>query len=250
VTGARAGPSRTSCQIRPGGGDPDLMKARPAITRQPVRVSHDAGSGTLHVCEFGAVAEERMGDQCVLIGEQLRLFLRHGGGPVIGYAVASLDALDVDAAGPDLWGEPRFRVPALGLRRASVAEIVLRARGEFAGRSTPDVVAEARGRNAADPVAAELAYRDALDAGNLCAHLWIAWSLAAQGRYGAAYDHARMFCELAPRNSWAWAWLGRFCVELGELAEARTALRKAIRLERSGSYSTPARRLLRALECA
>lgn len=218
-----------------------------AITRLPVRVSYDADRDFLHVCEFGAVAEERMADQCVAIGEQLRFFLRHRGGPVIGFGVGELATLDVDATEPCLWGDPRFRVPTLGLKDASIGEIVLRARTVFAGRSTADVSAEARGRAASDPAEAEQSFRDALDAGNLSAHLWIASALSAQGRYGDAYDHARIFAELAPRNSWAWAWVGRVCVELGEPGEARSALRRAVRLERQGSYTTPARQVLKSL---
>jgi len=221
--------------------------ARPAITRHPARVSFDADRDTLHVCEFGTVAEERMEDQCLAIGDHLKLFLRHRGGAVIGFGIDALAEIDVDDAEPDLWGDPCFRVPTLGLTRGSVGEIALRARTAFAGRSTADVVAQARGRAAQAPALAELAYRDALDAGNLRAHLWIASSLAAQGRYADAYDHARIFAELAPRNSWAWAWVGRVCVELGEVREARIALRRAVTLERQGSYATPARRVLQSL---
>jgi tetratricopeptide (TPR) repeat protein len=221
--------------------------SRPAITRLPARISYDAEHDSLHVCEFGAVAEERLEEQCVPIGERLRLFLRHRGGPVIGFGIAVLHEFDLDAGEPDLWGAPRFRVPALGLRHASVGEIALRARTVYDRRSTADVLAEARGREAEDPAEAELAFRESLDAGNLRAHLLIASSLVAQGRYAAGYDHARIFTELAPSNSWGWAWLGRICVELGAVDEARAALRRAIRLERSGSYRTPARRLLRSL---
>ncbi len=221
--------------------------SKPAITRHPARLSYDADRDVLHVCEFGAVAEERMEDAFAPIGERIRLFLRHRGGPVIGFAVDELGQLDLDDTRLNLWGAPRFRVPVLGLTDASVGEIALRARTTLAGRSTADVTAEARGRAAREPAAAELAYREALDAGHLRAHLWIASTLAAQGRYPEAYDHARIFTELAPRNSWAWAWLGRICVELGEVAEARKALRRAVSLERRGSYATPARHVLRSL---
>ena len=221
--------------------------SRPASTRHPVRLSYDADRDALHVCEFGAVAEERMEGQFVAIGEQLRFFLRHRGGPVIGFAIDGLSALDLDASALDLWRAPRFRVPALGLAEASVGEIALRARTTLAGRSTADVAAEARGRAAGSPADAEIAYRDALDAGDLRAHLWIASALTAQGEYAAAYDHARIFTELAPRNSWAWAWRGRICVELEEVDEARKALRRAVSLERRGSYPTPARDVLRSL---
>jgi tetratricopeptide (TPR) repeat protein len=218
-----------------------------AVTRVPVRASYDCDLDRLHVCEFGTVAEERMADQCPALTDQLRLFLRHRGGPVIGFEITDLRLLDTDTTEIDLWGEPRFTAPTLGLRAASVAEIALRARSAFAGRSSADVAAEERGHAADDPKAAELAYREALEAGALRAHLGLASALSAQGRYADAYDHARIFTELAPRNSWAWAWLGRACVELGAREEARRALRRAITLERAGSYCTPARELLRTL---
>jgi tetratricopeptide (TPR) repeat protein len=224
-----------------------MATARHTVTRVPVRVSYDADADRLHVCEFGTVAEERMADQCPALTDQLRLFLRHRGGPVIGFEITDLAALDADTTELDLWGEPRFTAPTLGVRDASVAEIALRARTTFGGRSSTDVAAEERGHAAGDPVATELAYREALEAGALRAHLGLASALSARGRYAGAYEHARIFTELAPRNSWGWAWLGRACVELGALEEARRALRRAIRLERAGSYSTPARELLRSL---
>jgi len=217
------------------------------VTRVPVRVSYDADLDRRHVCEFGTVAEERMADQCPPLTDQLRLFLRHRGGPVIGFEITDLAALDADTAELDLWGEPRFTAPTLGVRNASVAEIALRARTTFSGRPSADVAAEERGHAAEDPESAELDYREALEAGALRAHLGLASALSAQGRYADAYDHARIFAELAPRNSWAWAWLGRACVELGAREEARRALRRAITLERAGSYCTPARELLRSL---
>jgi hypothetical protein len=217
------------------------------VTRVPARVSYDADADRLHVCEFGTVAEERMADQCPPLTDQLRLFLRHRGGPVIGFEITDLATLDADTTELDLWGEPRFTAPTLGVRNASVAEIALRARAMFAGRSSADVEAEERGHRADDPETAEHAYREALDAGALRAHLGLASALSAQGRYTAAYDHARIFTELAPRNSWGWAWLGRACAELGAREEARRALRRAIALERAGSYCTPARELLRSL---
>ncbi len=225
------------------------MSSKPSVTRHPVRLSYDADSDRLMVCEFGSVPEERMDDQRVDVGERLRFFLRQRGGAVIGFGVDGLHAIDPEGHEPDLWGAPRFRVPVLGLRRASVGEIVLSARASLADRSTADVVAKTR---AADLLAAcryedaEVAFRDALDAGSHSARLGLASCLCGQGRYREGYDHARIFTELAPRNSWAWAWLGRVCVELGERTEAQSALRRAVLLEREGSYRTPARELLRS----
>ena len=226
------------------------MSSPPTITSRPVRVSYDADADALHVCEFGTVPEERMEDQVVDLGGGLRFFLRRPGGPVIGFRIAGLHDLDPDGHEPGLWGAPRFRAPTLGLRRASIGEIALRARSCFGGRSTADVAAfvhatERMGER--DYAGAHEAFRDALDAGELRAHLGIAGVQCGQGRYAAAYDHARIFTELARRNSWAWTWLGRVCVELGEVAEAQAALRRAVRLEREGSYRTPARKVLHSL---
>ncbi|MBA2430092.1 MAG: tetratricopeptide repeat protein [Thermoleophilaceae bacterium] len=220
------------------------------ITRHPARVSYDAGAARLLVCEFGSVPEERMEDQCIGLGDLMRFFLRRSHGTVIGFEVAEPEWIDTETRVSDVWGEPRFRVPVLGLRRASVGEIVLRARAVFAGRSTADVTADTRGRRLLaeqEYTPAEEAFRDALDAGDLRGHLRLAPALCGQGRYSEAYDHARIFTELAPRNSWGWAWLGRICLELGEEQEARGALRRAVALEREGSYRTPARLVLRSL---
>ncbi len=83
--------------------------------------------------------------------------------------------------------------------------------------------------------------------GSLLGHIRLAGCLAARGRYDEAYDHACVFSELAPRNSWGWTHLGRICIERGEGAESAGALRRAIRLERAGSYETPAAGMLASL---
>lgn len=194
--------------------------------------------------------ERKLPDYALPIGEDLRFFLRRPRGTVIGFEVHGLHRIDVDAEPPSLWTAPRFCVPVLGLRWAVVAEVVLRARAMLAGRSTPDVLAFERADEccaAGDHAGAETALREALGAGNLLGHLRLAGCLAARGRYDEAYDHARVFTELAPRNSWGWTHLGRICIELGAGAEAARALRRAVRLERTGSYETPAAGMLASL---
>jgi tetratricopeptide (TPR) repeat protein len=220
------------------------------VTHRPTRISYDADAGRLLVCEFGTVPEERMADQCVALGEGMRFFLRRSRGTVIGFELADLERIGVETSEPDVWADPRFRVPVLGLRRASVGEIALRAHAVFAGRSSADVSADSRGRELLaeqEYARAEDAFREVLDAGELRGHLRLVPALCGQGRYSEAYDHARIFTELAPRNSWGWAWLGRVCVELEATGEARGALRRAVALEREGSYPTPARHVLRSL---
>jgi tetratricopeptide (TPR) repeat protein len=220
------------------------------VTRHPLALSYENDADRLTVCEFGALPERRLPGHALAIGEHLRFFLRRPGGTIIGFEVSGLHGLDVDAEVPSLWTGPRFRVPVLGLRSAVVAAIVLRARTVAADRSTPDVRALGHADAlfaAGEPAAAEVALREALAAGSLLAHLRLGTCLATLGRYGAAYDHARIFTELAPQNSWGWTCLGRICIELGELAEATSALQRAVRRERAGSYETPAASILASL---
>lgn len=178
--------------------------------------------------------------------------MRKPRGTVIGFALNGLSELDVDEHHPSLWGGPRFTVPVLGLiKAASVAEIVLRARATLGGASTADVVAMRAARAHADAgehPEAERHLRAALGCGDLRAHVTLAGCLCAQGRYAEAYDHARIYTQLAPRDSWGSAWLGRTALELGDEQEARAALRRAVRLERAGSHPTPARNVLRAID--
>jgi cytochrome c-type biogenesis protein CcmH/NrfG len=84
--------------------------------------------------------------------------------------------------------------------------------------------------------------------GNLVGHLGLATCLTSLGHYREAYDHARAFTEVAPHDSRGWASLGRVCVELDDAAEAIAALRRAVRLERDGSYETAAARMLASLQ--
>ena len=242
------------CQVSAGCrdlADVPSSKSTIQVTRHPMALSFDAERDRLLVCEFGAVPERKLPDYALPIGKDLRFFLRRPAGTVIGFEVRGLHRIDVDAELPSLWTGPRFRVPVLGLKSAVVAAIVLRARVVLAGCSTPDVLALGRADEcfaADDHAGAEVALREALTAGNLLGHLRLAGCLAARGRYSEAYDHARMFTELAPRNSWGWANLGRICVELGDCAEATAALRRAVRLERQGSYETFAARMLASLK--
>lgn len=138
----------------------------------------------------------------------------------------------------------------LGLTRASVAEVALRARTTFGRASTADVAAQRAARRharAGEHAAADRELRAALSCGDLRAHVMLAGCLCAQGNYAEAYDHARIYTQLAPRDSWGFAWQGRAALELGDEREAVVALRRAVRLERAGSHPTPAQEMLRAM---
>ncbi|MEJ7784891.1 MAG: tetratricopeptide repeat protein [Solirubrobacteraceae bacterium] len=226
------------------------MSRPPKITRRPLRVSYDAERDLLLVCEYGAVPQPALEEHLAGITCWLGFLLRKPKGTVIGFILDGMSEIDVDEHDPTLWTGPRFSVPVLGLTDASVAEIVLRARCTFGGASTADVSATRAARmhaQAGEHRAAERELRTALSAGDLRAHITLAGCLCSQGRYREAYDHARIFTQLDPRDSWGFAWLGRAALELGDRGEAETALRRAVRLERQGSHRTPAARALRSL---
>lgn len=226
------------------------MSSSPRITRRPLRLAHDAERDTLLASAYGAVPHPCLDSHVAGISDHLRFLLRRPGGSVVGFAIDDLSQLDVDEHAPSLWDGPVFDAPVLGLRKATVAEIILRARTTFTA-STADVLAMAASRElaaAGEHAAAEGELRCALGCGDLRAHLTLAGCLYIQGRYAAAYDHARIYTELAPRDSWGFAWMGRAALELGDEDEALTALRQAVGLERRGSFRTPAGSVLRSFE--
>lgn len=240
-------------QIRDLYDDPRFVPRPPKITRRPLRASYDAERDLLVACEYGAVPQPALESHTAGITCWLSFLLRKPGGTVIGFALDGLSEIDVDEHCPSLWAGPRFDVPVLGLAKASVAEIVLRARCTFAGTSTPDVLAlrAARAHAAAgERDDAERELRRALGCGDLHAHLMLAACLCSQGRYRESYDHARIYTQLAPRDSWGFAWIGRAALELGDEREAEAALRRAVDLERRGSHRTSAGGMLRSLGMA
>jgi tetratricopeptide (TPR) repeat protein len=218
------------------------------FTTAPMRVSYDERSDGLRLCEYGIVGEERMSDQTAEVGDQLRFLLSADRSRAVGVRVARVSTIDLDAHEPDLWEEPRLRIPSFGLHRVPLGEAIARARTLCAGRSTIDVqltrigheqLADGRLEDAARTFA------QSIDAGELRGHLRLARVESALDRHRSAYDHARIYTELAPRDSRGWAALGLACLTLGEPEEGRSALRRAVELQSEGSYRTPAARALR-----
>ena len=165
---------------------------------------------------------------------------------MIGFVLNRYSGYDPDEH-PDLYGGHRFDVPVLGLEQASVNEIVLCARATFGSLPTADVVFFDKAVNGQGTDTAELGWRVCLAAGNLKAHFGLGYTLWELGQFHEAYRHLRRYTELAPRNSWAWCWLGKACASLGEVNEARAAFERALELERAGSFETDAEDLLRSL---
>ena len=144
-----------------------------------------------------------------------------------------------------------FDVPQLGLRDASAGEICLAARAFLGDEPTLnkcyfDQAVAAGG--AGDHSIAAGAWQLCLESGDPMAHYGLGYTLYELGDFRGAYRHLRAYTEITPNNAWAWCWLGRACLRLGELDEARHALETAIELEDQGAQETDAPELLEELE--
>ena len=172
------------------------------------------------------------------------LFHRASGGPLIGFGVASAFAWDLAGEDPDaaVWATPRFDVPSLALRGATVGEVVLAAQRTLTG-STPDVVAfdlAVKAGMSGDREKAEEHWRACLACGEMTAHYGLGYTLVELDRPREAFGHLAMYTEICPRNTWAWAWRGRAAHDMGETAEARRAYETALALEAAGHEETDA----------
>lgn len=226
------------------------MLTLPRATRIPLHLSVDVDGNQLEAIEFGRVFDGRPGSELVEIAPDVRFVLAEPDGVVAGFAVNGYRDLDLDSLAAAAFAGPRFHVPLLGLETASLGEVVLAARGRFEA-STVDVrffTLALRCEEVGDLEGAAEHWRACTEAGDLRGTFGLGYTLFDLGRHAAAYGHLRRYCELTPHDSWAHLWLGRTCEALGELGEAATAYRAAIRCEREGSFRTDAHRRLRDLE--
>lgn len=216
----------------------------------PLRVSVDRPNEWVEALEFGAVSDGKPFDEFIEVGENVRWTLRTRRGPVIGFQVRNFGGLDAEDGTPELWSSPRFRVPTLGLRRASAGEILLGVDGMLVDACTADWMffhlAVAAG-DEEDREQAIVLWRSCLETGDLRGHFGLGYTYCELERHHEAYAHLRTYAELTPHNSWAWSWLGQACEGKGDIAEARSAYRRALRLERRGSFETDAAERLQEL---
>jgi tetratricopeptide (TPR) repeat protein len=217
-----------------------------------VRISYDADLDFLWALQFGDVIDGQLADETDEPVDGFFLYRRGPRGPVIGFGVEDLSEFEPPEPGtPLVRGGRRFDAPVLGLSAATAEEVILAARSTLAGESTPDVAFFDMAVEAGDAGDLEEAleyWRCCLEAGDMKAHFGVGYTLCDLGRHREAYGHLRAYTRIVPRNAWAWSWLGQACEGIGEPDEATRCYRRAMRLERIGSYETDARERLRALE--
>ena len=206
---------------------------------------------------YGRVDDGLPPRQFVATDDERLAFVLHepGRGPVIGFVARDPHEIDVaELTTEALWDGPRFDVPALTLTRASTAEILLAIQHRFGPNdATADAVhfhqaMAFKSDSPEDLDAAAVRWRRALEAGQMKALFGLGYTLVEAGRARDAYDALRRYTELTPENAWAWCWLGRACMELGEREEAAIAFRTAIERERGEEFATDASELLEELE--
>lgn len=204
-----------------------------AVTLRPLHLTVDPWWDTLHCLAFGTVSDGLTEGQRLIAdsGELIFVVEDLEAGPVLGFEILGLSEFELPDEDPEVWDGPRFEVPRLGLVDASAGEILLAVRAQFGDDPTADAVHFHHAIAAASPEDAIAHWELALDAGNMCAHFGLGYTLVEVGRPDRGYAHLRRYTELAPANSWAWCWLGRCCEALGRNSEAICAYERAIAVE-------------------
>lgn len=213
------------------------------VTQLPLILSHDPELDWLVALEPGAVCDGRPDDEFLPIDDSRAYTLRDEDGPVIGFVLNGFSEYD-PAEHPDQFDGPRFDAPVLGLRDASVNEIVLSFRGTFGESPTIDVVLFDQATGEDDLHAAADLWLACISTGNMKGHYGLGYTLWELGRFREAYTHLRFYTEIAPHNSWAWCWFARAALSVGETDEAWSACQRAIELEDEGGFETNARELM------
>jgi tetratricopeptide (TPR) repeat protein len=198
--------------------------------------------------EFGRVDDGQPPENWRGVNEQLG-FLHDGpGGPVCGFKINDFSQFDPEAPGLEqIWGEPQFNVPVLGLSSAGVGEIVLAVRALFGHRNTINRELFNNATNSTGRRALGM-WLACLQAGDSMAHFGLGYTLYELGRHSEAYRHLRHYTEISPCGSWNWCWFGKAAAAVGEIEEARAAFTRALQLTSEGGEETEAAELLEELE--
>ena len=164
-----------------------------------------------------------------------------------GFHVKGFSEFDADDPQvSEIWSEPRFGVPLLGLTEATAGEIIVAARAYLGDEPTLNRAYFALATERSEEEALGI-WRCCLETGDGMANFAIGYTLYELERFHEAYRHLRHYIELAPHNAWNWCWLARAATAIGETTEARRACARAIELTEAGDDETDAPELLAEL---
>lgn len=201
----------------------------------------------LTAIEFGHVDDGQPSENWAGVCDEFR-YLHLGPAdrsPAIGFKVLGISDFDPeDEEVREIWDEPHFDAPQLGLRDVAAGEIVVATKSLYGtqrrslNRQIFDDAVDLSGPQAL------AAWTACLQAGDCMAHFALGYTLLEFGRNHEAYRHLRYYAEIAPAMPWSHCWLGRAAAAIGELGEARAAYERAIELTAAGGPETDAPKLL------
>lgn len=219
------------------------------MPRPRLIISRDVDYDYFSAIEFGSVDDGQPADAWCVLEEQVGLLYEQD--RCVGCRVEDFATFDPDLPQfESIWTRPRFDVPQLGLSNVTAGEICVAGLVAYAAKPTLnrryfDRAVAAGGRD--ERAEAAKLWRCCLEAGDLMGHYGLGYTLYELEDFRGAYRHLRAYTEVTPSNAWAWSWLGRACIALGEHDEARAALGTAMQLEAEGGEETDAPELLECL---
>lgn len=229
------------------GGSPVVAEPVEAV-RPRLYLSQEPGLDLLSAVEFGRVDDAQPAERWIGVGAGGKVGLLHAkpGGRCVGFVVTGASEYDPDdPENAELWEQPRFDVPALGLvdvppNAVIVATWALYGRGvRTANRELFRAAMNADGEQALEY------WLRCLQAGDSMAHYALGYTLLELGRLPEAYRHLRYYTEIAPGDAWSWCFYGRAAAAIGDSETARAAFQSALSID--DDEQTDARELLNAL---
>ena len=195
-------------------------------------INHVAEWDWLIALEFGRVDDAQPPDNWRGVSEQFGYLCDGPDGRALGFKVKDFSEFDAEA--PDvteIWGEPLFDVPLLGLSAVPAGEVVLATRALLGEEATINRAYFSEAVATKDPEEALPLWLACLESGDSMAHFALGYTLYELGRFPEAYRHLRHYTEIAPHGSWNWCWFGKGAEAVGEKDEAIVAYERALELE-------------------
>src|SRR4051794_17669242 len=237
--------SADSCQTRPRGHD---CTGVTDATPPRLYINHLANYDWLVALEFGRVDDAQPPDNWRKVSEQFGYLHDGPDGRVLGFKVIDFSEFDAAASEvEEIWSEPLFDVPLLGLSAVPAGEVILATRALLGDEPTINRVYFSEAVGTEDPEEALPLWLSCLESGDSMAHFALGYTLFELERFPEAYRHLRHYTEIAPHGSWNWCWFGKAAEAVGEKDEAARAYERALELEADGDEQTEATARLKAL---
>jgi len=218
------------------------------VPRPRLYINHLAEYDWLVALEFGRVDDSQPPENWRGVSDDFGFLHEKPGGRVLGFKVLDFSEFDPeDPAVAEIWEQPLFDVPVLGLAGVPAGEVVLAARALLGDGSTVNRHYFNAAIGEEDLEEARSLWLGCLQAGDSMAHYGLGYTLYELGDYPQAYRHLRHYTEIAPHGSWIWFWFGQAAESVGERDEAIAAYTRALELEAEGDEETDAAERLKPL---